>query len=61
MLSVNGEYLNSGGENINITIMFIELYNIKRTIVFIYNLKAQSLIERGHKFIVDALVKMESL
>jgi len=41
--------------------MFMEIYNIKRTIVFIYNLKAQSPIEQGYKFIVDALVKMENL
>ena len=39
----------------------MELYNIKRVIASVYYLQGQGLIERGHKPIVDALVKIDGL
>ena len=53
--------MDSGGENTNITTTLVELYNIKRVVALAYYLLAQGLIERGHRPIVDALVKMDGL
>jgi len=53
--------IDSGRENANITAALAELYNIKRVMAFIYHPQGQGLIERGHKPIVDALAKINSL
>jgi len=53
--------INSRGENANITAALAELYNIERVIASAYYPQSQGFIERGHKPIVDALVKMEGL
>jgi len=53
--------IDSRGENANITTALAELYNIKRVVASVYYLQSQGFIERGHKPIVDALVKIEGL
>ena len=53
--------INSKGENADITTIFIELYNIKRVIAFIYYPQLQGFIKRGHKPIVNTLIKIEGL
>ena len=53
--------MDSRGENANITTALAELYNIKRVIASIYYPQGQGFIKRGHKPIVDALAKMDSL
>ena len=53
--------IDSGRENANITATLAELYNIKRVIASIYYPQGQGLIERGHKPIIDALVKIDGL
>jgi hypothetical protein len=37
---------------------FVTDYGIKRVIISPYNVKANGIIERGHKSIINALVKM---
>jgi hypothetical protein len=37
---------------------FVADYNIKRVVISLYNAKANGIIERDHKFIVDILAKM---
>jgi hypothetical protein len=39
-------------------IQFVTDYNIKRVIISPYNAKANRIIERGHKPIIDALAKI---
>ena len=53
--------MDSSKENINITAVLTELYNIKRVIASIYYPPVQGLIERGYKPIVNALVKIDGL
>ena len=53
--------IDSGGENADIITIFIELYNIKRVITFIYYLQSQGFIERSHKPIVNTLAKIKGL
>ena len=54
-------FIDSRGENADITAVFIELYNIKRVMASIYYLQLQGFIERSYKPIVDALVKIKGL
>ena len=37
---------------------FIERYGIKRVVISVYNSKANSIIERGYRSIVNTLTKM---
>jgi hypothetical protein len=37
---------------------FVTDYSIKRVVISPYNVKANGMIERGHKSIIDALAKM---
>jgi hypothetical protein len=37
---------------------FITDYNIKRIVISPYNTKANGMIERNHKFIINALIKI---
>jgi len=53
--------INSSRENANITATLTELYNIKRVMASTYHPQGQGLIEREHKPIVDALVKIDGL
>ena len=53
--------IDSGRENTNITIIFMELYNIKRAMASAYYLQAQGFIKRGHKPIVNTLAKIDGL
>ena len=48
-------------ENTDITAIFIELYNIKRVITFIYYPQLQDFIKRGYKPIVNTLIKIKGL
>jgi len=54
-------FIDSGGENANITTMLAELYNIKRVMASAYYPQGQGLIEWGHKPIIDALAKIDSI
>jgi hypothetical protein len=39
-------------------IQFIINYDIKRVVILPYNVKANGIIERGHKSIINALAKI---
>ena len=50
--------INKGSENKNLVKQFVADYSIKRVIISPYNAKVNGIIERGHKFIINALAKM---
>ena len=37
---------------------FVADYNIKRVVISPYNIKANGMIERGHKSVINALAKI---
>jgi hypothetical protein len=50
--------INRDPENKNLIMQFVTDYNIKRVVISPYNAKANGMIEKGHKFIINALAKM---
>ena len=54
-------FVDNREENANITVILIELYNIKRVVVFIYHLQLQGFIKQSYQPIVDALAKIKGL
>src|SRR5271169_3379589 len=54
-----GQLIVDGGpENKDIVDEFAKIYGISRVVISAYNAKANGMIERGHKPVVDALAKM---
>lgn len=47
-------------DNKDVVVELAERYEIKKIVIFAYDLKANRMIERGHKSIVDALSKMST-
>jgi hypothetical protein len=50
--------INKGLENKDLVVQFVINYNIKRVVISLYNIKANGMIERDYKFIINALAKM---
>jgi hypothetical protein len=50
--------VNRDPENKNLAKRFAVIYGIMRVIISAYNVKANGMIERGHKSVVDILAKM---
>jgi hypothetical protein len=50
--------INGGPENKDLIMQFVTDYNIKRVIISPYNIKANGMIERGYKPIINILAKM---
>jgi hypothetical protein len=50
--------IDGGPENKNLIVQFVTDYSIKRIVISPYNAKANGMIERGHKSIINALAKI---
>jgi hypothetical protein len=50
--------IDRGLKNKNLIMQFVTDYNIKRVVISPYNVKANGMIERGYKPVIDALTKM---
>jgi hypothetical protein len=50
--------INGGPENKDLVVQFVTDYGIKRVVISPYNAKANGMIERDHKSVVNVLVKM---
>ena len=50
--------IDKGPENKGFVKTFIKLYRVKRVVVSAYYPKANSIVKRGHKLVIDILFKM---
>jgi hypothetical protein len=50
--------INKGPKNKNLAERFAAIYGIIRVIISAYNAKANGMIEKGHKSVINALAKM---
>jgi hypothetical protein len=50
--------INGGPENKDLIVQFVTDYDIKRVVISPYNAKANGMIERDHKPIINVLAKM---
>jgi hypothetical protein len=50
--------INKSPKNKDLIMQFVTDYNIKRIVISPYNIKANGIIERGYKPVINALTKM---
>jgi hypothetical protein len=50
--------INGDSENKNLVMQFVTDYNIKRIVISPYNVKANGMIKRGYKPVINVLAKM---